>query len=131
MFTRYAIRTLLCIAVVPAVADEPASIPGRVFLSRSEVETTLIGKPMVSSNLSSGMVSRWQFHSDGRVDFVNQSGPGRASGQWVLHADGSMCVTMMARSECRYWFRNEKDGALANARSRELKAPTVAEVRFE
>ena len=61
MFTRYAIRTLLCIAAVPAISEEPAPIQGRMFLSKAEIETTLIGKPIVSSNLSSGMVSRWQF----------------------------------------------------------------------
>lgn len=131
MFTRYAIRALLCIAVVPAISEEPLPIRGRVFLSKAEVESTLIGKPIVSSNLSTGMVSRWQFHADGRVDFVNQSGPGKASGKWVLNADGSMCVTMISRTGCRYWFRNEKDGALANASTREPNAPTVAEIRFE
>lgn len=131
MFTRYVVRTLLCIAVVPAISEEPASFRGRVFLSRAEIEATLIGKPIVSSNLSTGMVSRWQFHSDGRVDFVNLSGPGHASGKWVLHADGSMCVTMISRTRCRYWFRNGKDGAIANAETRDPNAPTVAEVRFE
>ncbi|TSD61443.1 hypothetical protein FFI97_014745 [Variovorax sp. KBS0712] len=131
MFTRYAIRALLCIAAVPAISEEPAPIHGRVFLSKAEVESTLIGKPIVSSNLSTGMVSRWQFHPDGRVDFVNQSGPGKASGKWVFNADGAMCVTMIARTGCRYWFRNEKDGAIANARTREPNAPTVAEIRFE
>ncbi|WP_447773362.1 hypothetical protein [Variovorax boronicumulans] len=131
MFTRYAIRTLLCIAAVPAISEEPAPIHGRMFLSKAEIEATLIGKPIVSSNLSTGMVSRWQFYSDGRVDFANQSGPGKASGKWVLNADGSMCVTMISRTGCRYWFRNEKDGAIANAKTREPNAPTVAEIRFE
>jgi hypothetical protein len=131
MFTRYAIRTLLCVAAVPAISEEPASIHDRVFLSKAEIETTLIGKPIVSSNLSTGMVSRWQFYSDGRVDFANRSGPGKASGKWFLNPDGSMCVTMISRTGCRYWFRNEKDGALANANTREPNAPTVAEIRFE
>ena len=131
MFTRYAIRTLLCVAAVPAISEEPASIHDRVFLSKAEIETTLIGKPIVSSNLSTGMVSRWQFYSDGRVDFANRSGPGKPSGKWFLNPDGSMCVTMISRTGCRYWFRNEKDGALANANTREPNAPTVAEIRFE
>ncbi len=131
MFTRYAIRTLLCVAAVPAISEEPAQIHDRVFLSKTEIETTLIGKPIVSSNLSTGMVSRWQFYSDGRVDFANRSGPGKASGKWFFNPDGSMCVTMITRTGCRYWFRNEKDGALANADTREPNAPTVAEIRFE
>jgi len=131
MFTRYAIRTLLCVAAVPAISEEPAPTHDRVYLSRAEIESTLIGKPIVSSNLSTGMVSRWQFYPDGRVDFANRSGPGKASGKWFFNPDGSMCVTMITRTGCRYWFRNEKDGAIANADTREPNAPTVAEIRFE
>jgi len=131
MFTRYAICTLLCVAALPAVCDESVPAHERVFLSRAEIESTLIGKPIVSNNLATGMVSRWQFYADGRVDFANRSGPGRASGKWFLNPDGSMCVTMIARTGCRYWFRNEKGGAIANADTREPNAPTVAEIRFE
>lgn len=131
MFTRYATLTLLCAAAVPAMSEEQAPIHDRVYLSRAEIESTLIGKPIVSNNLATGMVSRWQFYSDGRVDFVNRSGPGKASGKWFLNPDGSMCVTMISRTGCRYWFRNEKDGAIANANTREPNAPTVAEIRFE
>lgn len=131
MFTRYATLTLLCAAAVPAMSEELAPTHDRVYLSRAEIESTLIGKPIVSNNLATGMVSRWQFYSDGRVDFVNRSGPGKASGKWFLNPDGSMCVTMISRTGCRYWFRNEKDGAIANANTREPNAPTVAEIRFE
>lgn len=129
--TRYAIRTLVCVAAVPAISDEPPGPHDRVYLNRAEIESTLIGKPIVSSNLASGMVSHWQFYADGRVDFVNRSGPGRASGKWFLNPDGAMCVTMVARTGCRYWFKYEKDGAIANANTREPNAPTVAEIRFE
>ena len=128
---RYAVRTLICVAAVPAISDEPLAPHDRVYLSKAEIENTLIGKPIVSSNLASGMISRWQFYADGRVDFVNRSGPGRASGKWFLNPDGAMCVTMVARTGCRYWFKTEKDGALANANTREPNAPTVAEIRFE
>lgn len=131
MFTRYATLTLLCAAAVPAMSEEQAPTHDRVYLSRAEIESTLIGKPIVSNNLATGMVSRWQFYSDGRVDFANQSGPGKASGRWFFNPDGSMCVTMISRTGCRYWFRNEKDGAIANANTREPNAPTVAEIRFE
>jgi hypothetical protein len=131
MFTRYATLTLLCAAAVPTISEELAPTHDRVYLSRAEIESTLIGKPIVSNNLATGMVSRWQFYSDGRVDFVNRSGPGKASGKWFLNPDGSMCVTMISRTGCRYWFRNEKDGAIANANTREPNAPTVAEIRFE
>ncbi|AGU49542.1 hypothetical protein VAPA_1c24410 [Variovorax paradoxus B4] len=129
MPTRHIICVLLCAAAMPAVSEERLSADDRVFLGKAEIEKTLIGRAIVSSNLATGMVSRWQFHADGRVDFVNQSGPGRASGTWFLDADGLMCVTMALRTGCRYWFR--KDGAIANANTREPNAPTVAEIRFE
>jgi len=131
MFTRYAIPALVCMVAIPAMADEPAPTHDRVFLSRAEIESTLIGKAIVSNNLATGMVSQWQFYADGHVDFANRSGPGRASGKWFINPDGSMCVTMIARTGCRYWFRNEKDGAIANANTREPNAPTVAQIRFE
>jgi hypothetical protein len=132
MFTRYAIRTLICVAAAPAISDQPAPLHDRVYLSKAEIERTLIGKPIISNNLATGMVSRWQFYPDGRVDFANQTGPGRASGKWFMNPDGAMCVTMIARTGCRYWFfKNEKDGAIANADTREPNAPTVAEIRFE
>ncbi|MDQ0591352.1 hypothetical protein [Variovorax paradoxus] len=129
MFARHVILMWWCIAALPAIADEPVPIHDRVFLSKADIERTLIGRAIISNNLASGMVSRWQFHSDGHVDFVNRSGPGRASGTWILDADGLMCVTMVLRTGCRYWFR--KEGALANTNSKEPDAPTVAEIRFE
>jgi hypothetical protein len=130
-FTRCAIRTLLCVAALPAISEEAGTVHDRVFLSRAEIESVLVGKAIVSNNLATGMISHWHFHLDGRVDFANRSGPGSASGKWVLNPDGAMCVTMVSRTRCRYWFRKEKDGSLANADSREPNAPTVAEIRFE
>jgi len=129
MFTRYLARVLLCIVVVPAISEELVPAQDRVFLSKAEIERTLIGRVIVSNNLATGMISRWEFHSDGHVDFVNRSGPGSASGTWVLKADGLMCVTMILRTGCRYWFT--KDGAIANATTKGPDAPTVAQVRFE
>lgn len=132
MFTRCIARMLLCLAAIPAIpaiSEEPAPAQDRVFLSKAEIERTLIGKVIVSNNLATGMVSRWEFHADGRVDFVNRSGPGSASGRWTLNADGSMCVTMVMRTGCRYWFT--KDGTIANANTKGPDAPTVARIRFE
>jgi hypothetical protein len=129
MFTRCLIRVLLCTAVVPAISEEPVPAQDRVFLSKAEIESTLIGKAIVSNNLVTGMISRWEFHSDGHVDFVNLSGPGSASGRWNLKADGYMCVTMLMQTGCRYWFT--KDGAIANANTKGPDAPTVAQIRFE
>jgi hypothetical protein len=129
MFTRCIVRMLLCIAAIPAISEETAPAQDRVFLSKDEIERTLIGRVIVSNNLATGMVSRWEFHSDGHVDFVNRSGPGSASGTWILNADGLMCVTMVMRTACRYWFM--KDGAIANSNTKGPDAPTVAEIRFE
>ncbi|CAN7712907.1 hypothetical protein LJR084_006028 [Variovorax sp. LjRoot84] len=132
MFTRCIVRMPLCIAAIaamPAISEEPVPAQDRVFLSKDEIERTLIGRAIVSNNLATGMISRWEFHSDGHVDFVNRSGPGSASGTWILNADGLMCVTMILRTGCRYWFT--KDGAIANASTKGPDAPTVAEIRFE
>ena len=129
MFTRCIVRLLLCLAVIPAVSEEPVPAQDRVFLSRAEIEKTLIGRAIISNNLATGMISRWEFHSDGHVDFVNRSGPGSASGTWTLNADGLMCVTMILRTGCRYWFT--KGGAIANANGKGPDAPTVAQIRFE
>ena len=129
MFTRCIVRTLLCLAAIPAISEEPVPAQDRVFLSKAEIERTLIGKAIVSNNLATGMISRWEFHPNGHVDFVNRSGPGSASGTWVLNADGLMCVTMILRTGCRYWFT--KDGAIANADTKGADAPTVARIRFE
>lgn len=129
MFTRCIIRVLMCIAAVPAISEETVPAQERVFLSKAEIERTLIGRAIVSNNLATGMISRWEFHSGGHVDFVNRSGPGSASGTWILNADGLMCVTMVMRTGCRYWFT--KDGAIANSSTKGPDAPTVAEIRFE
>ncbi|SEB25769.1 hypothetical protein [Variovorax sp. YR216] len=125
---RWFIRVLLCVVAIPTLSDDPVHAQ-RVYLSKTEIEQTLIGKAMISSNLATGMISRWEFHPDGRVDFVNRSGPGSASGKWIVNADGLMCVTMVLRTRCRYWFR--KDGTIANADAKGPDSPTRAEIRLE
>ena len=101
----------------------------RIYLSKADIERVLIGKGLESRNLSTGMVSHWVFLPNGRVEFANKSGPGSASGTWIVQADGLMCVTMLARTGCRYWFR--QGGALANAISKDPDSPLVAEIEFE
>lgn len=101
----------------------------RVYLGKEEIERVLIDKGIESRNLSTGMVSHWIFRPDGRVEFANKSGPGSASGTWVVRSDGLMCVTMLTRTGCRYWFRQGR--TLANALGREPDSPLVAEVEFE
>ena len=110
-------------------APAAAGADDRSYLSKPEIEVGLIGKGIVSRNLSSGMVSHWEFRPDGTVEAVNLNGAGRASGTWRIREDGQMCVTMMFRTGCRYWFR--KGDAYANADTRAPDAQTVAEVRFE
>ncbi|MGJ7497924.1 hypothetical protein ACSFA8_22990 [Variovorax sp. RT4R15] len=129
MSTRCVIRTLMCVAVSLVVFEQPLHAQQRVYLTKAEIEQTVIGKGIVSRNLASGMLSHWEFRSDGRVSFVNQSGPGSASGTWVIHEGGLMCVTMVSRTGCRYWFK--KGDTVANTSSNETDAPTVAVIRFE
>ncbi|MBT2305432.1 hypothetical protein J7E70_34120 [Variovorax paradoxus] len=101
----------------------------RIYLSKIDIERVLIGKGLESRNLSTGMVSHWVFRPNGSVEFVNKSGPGSASGTWVVRTDGLMCVTMLFRTGCRYWFR--QGGTLANAIGKEPDSPLVAEIEFE
>ena len=115
-------------ALFPPIAHVTAA-EERVYLGKAEIESVLIDKGIESRNLSTGMVSRWIFRSDGRVEFVNKSGPGSASGTWVVRTDGLMCVTMLTRTGCRYWFR--QGGTLANALGKEADSPLVAEIAFE
>jgi hypothetical protein len=129
MLIRSILRALLCISAVPSLSDSPAHAQERVYLTKTDIEQTLIGKGIVSRNLATGIVSHWEFRPDGRVDFVNLSGLGRASGKWTIRTDGLMCVTMISRTGCRYWFR--RGGVLANANTNEPDAPAVAEIRFE
>ena len=101
----------------------------RIYLSKVDIERVLIGKGLESRNLSTGMVSHWVFLPNGKVEFANKSGPGSASGTWIVQTDGLMCVTMLARTGCRYWFR--QGSALANAISKDPDSPLVAEIEFE
>ena len=107
---------------IPAVADE------RAYLSKPEIQVNLIGKNVASTNLASGKVSHWQFRPDGTVE-ANRSGLGKATGTWDIRDDGQMCVTMVKRTGCRYWFR--KGDTLANADTNAPDAPVVAEVQYE
>jgi hypothetical protein len=107
---------------IPAVADD------RTYLNKGEIQESLVGKAMLSKNLQSGAVSHWAYHADGTVD-ASRSGMGKASGTWAIRDDGLMCVTMVKRTGCRYWFR--KGDTLANADTNSPDAPVVAEVHFE
>lgn len=107
---------------IPAVADD------RSYLSKVEIQERLVGKLILSKNLQSGAVSHWAYHPDGTVD-ASRTGMGKATGTWSIRDDGQMCVTMVKRTGCRYWFR--KGEMLANADTNSPDAPIVAEVLFE
>ncbi|RZL86855.1 MAG: hypothetical protein EOP82_28585 [Variovorax sp.] len=123
------VSTLVLAAVAALLQPGVAAAAERVYLSRPEVEVSLVGKGILSKNLQSGKLSHWEFRRDGTVEAVSRSGLGRASGTWTIQDDGRMCVTMMSRTGCRYWFRQAD--SFANADSMDPAAPTVAEVRFE
>jgi hypothetical protein len=123
------VTALLPLAMAGALLHPAAAeADDRAYLGKPEIETSVLGKPIVSKNLASGTESRWEFRRDGSVQ-ASRIGLGRASGTWSLGDDGQMCVTMMNRTGCRYWFR--KDGALANSDTKAPGAIVVAEVRFE
>ncbi|SFN33095.1 hypothetical protein [Variovorax sp. OV329] len=68
---------------------------GRVFLSKPEVELAIVGRPLLSRNLGSGLVSRWIFNPDGTVEAFRPGSAGLVAGTWRLHDDGRMCVSML------------------------------------
>ena len=132
-FSGHLIRSVgalsLMATLIALTQPAAAAADDRIYLSKPEIQVSLIGKGILSKNLSSGMVSHWEFRADGSDEAVNRTGLGRASGTWNIRDDGQMCVTMMNRTGCRYWFR--KGGLLANADTNAADAQTVAEVRFE
>jgi hypothetical protein len=98
----------------------------RIYLSKTEIESSLLGKTVVSKNIASGKLSQWAFRADGTVEAAG--GLGRAAGTWSIRNDGQTCVKMLGRTGCRYWFR--QGDAYANADTNQSDAPVVAEVRY-
>jgi hypothetical protein len=125
--TRLLGAVALAAAALATTQAAGAATDDRAYLSKPEIQASLVGKGIVSKNLASGKLSHWAFRPDGTVEAAGALG--RASGTWTIRDDGQMCVTMVGRTGCRYWFR--KGDALANADSRAPDAQTVAEVRFE
>ena len=122
----------LSLAVAALAGVQPvraATDDDRAYLSKPEIEAQIVGHGILSKNLASGKLSHWEFHPDGRVDAVSRSGLGSASGTWTLRDDGQMCVNMLGRTGCRYWFR--KGGSFANADSKARDAQVVAEVSYD
>ncbi|MBT2321866.1 hypothetical protein J7E62_05780 [Variovorax paradoxus] len=119
---------LIAVAVFAALLPGAARADERIYLSKTEIEASLMDKAIVSKNIASGKLSHWEFHGDGTVEAVSLSGLGRAAGTWSIHDDGQTCVKMLGRIGCRYWFR--QGGAYANADTNQPDAPVVAEVRY-
>lgn len=120
--------TTLLLGVIGMARTGVAMAEERIYLSRPEIEVNLIGKGVLSKNLASGTLSHWEFRRDGSVE-ASRSGLGKATGTWAIQEDGRMCVTMLNRTSCRYWFRHAD--SFANSDSRLPDAPVVAEVVFE
>lgn len=121
--------SILALLAAMLLAPVRATGQSRVYLNKAEVELVIVGKSLLSRNLASGRLSHWRFWPNGTVEAASQGGFGQASGTWSLQDDGRMCVAMLGRSGCRYWFR--EGDAYANAESREPGARTVAVVRIE
>ena len=122
-FTRLVFASLATFAIVlpgSALAEE------RTYLSKAEIEASLLGKTVVSKNIASGKLSQWEFRADGTVEAAGALG--RAAGTWSVRDDGQTCVRMLGRTGCRYWFR--QGGAYANADTNQTNAPIVAEVHY-
>ena len=98
----------------------------RTYLSKAEIEASLLGRTVVSKNIASGKLSQWEFRADGTVEATGALG--RAAGTWSIRDDGQTCVKLLGRTGCRYWFR--QNGAYANADTNQVDAPVVAEVRY-
>ena len=122
-------RVLAAVAVMPVQLPRSAIAEERVYLSRAEIESSLMGKAVLSRNIASGKLSHWEFRGDGTVEAFSLSGLGKAAGTWSVREDGQTCVKMLGRTGCRYWFRHG-DG-YANADSKQPDAPIVAEVRYD
>jgi len=121
-----AMTVLAALCASMSAAAAPAE---RVYLTKAEIEASLMGKAVVSKNVASGKLSQWAFRSDGTVEAVSLSGLGKAKGTWSIRDDGQTCVKMLARTGCRYWFHY--GDAFANADSNQPDSPIVAEVRYE
>ena len=122
-FTRSVFAVLASLAILlpgAAFAEE------RAYMSKTEIEASLLGKTVISKNVASGKLSKWEFRADGTVEA--EGSLGRAAGTWSIRDDGQTCVKMLGRTGCRYWFR--QGGAYANADTNQANAPVVAEVHY-
>lgn len=120
---------LAAVALLAVLLPGVAAAEERIYLTKTEIEASLMGKAIVSKNIASGKLSHWEFRGDGTVEAVSLGGLGRAAGTWSIRDDGQTCVKMLGRTGCRYWFR--QGGAYANADSNQPDAPIVAEVRYD
>jgi hypothetical protein len=97
---------LLCCA---AHSQEAA----RTYLSKAEVEKTVVGKSMTYKELTSGTLRKWDIRSDGRLyynDLSNAAKSWNGSGTWELKDDGAICVhwsrAWQGPDFCNYFFQD-------------------------
>jgi len=85
-------------AVAPAAARAAPAVAGsRQFLTRAELEQTLVGKAYTMRDASSGNLVRWDIRSGGRLyvnNLSNSATGGGGSGRWHLRDDGGLCATL-------------------------------------
>ena len=92
--------------VIPATPATPATpaVPARAqgarkFLSRSELEQTLIGRSHTLKDIASGNFVRWDIRNGGLL-YYNIQGTGivgaNGSGRWEAKDDGSLCAKLNA-----------------------------------
>lgn len=87
----------------------------RTFLSKAEIEKTVIGKSMTHKEVATGTVRKWDLRSDGRIYYNNISNTNKVasgSGTWDLKDDGALCVHWSRVADgsgsCSY-FSNDGD----------------------
>ncbi len=86
-----------------AISATPA-VSGRVFMTKSEVESTFVGKKHVFTDVPSGSVVRWDVREGGRVFYNNMTSRNNGSGTWEILDDGGFCVRMDGGRQCNYFF---------------------------
>ncbi|HYP82850.1 hypothetical protein [Variovorax sp.] len=119
---------LCLIAAVPALCPAQDA-PERTYLTKQEVEQTLIGKPH-TFKASNGSLIKWDLRPDGDLYYNNLSyatSGGNGSGKWELRDDGQLCVKWnraeSGNGGCNYYFR-KPDGKFGRSGR---KAPDAKE----
>lgn len=84
----------------------------RQYLTKADLETTLVGKAHTFKHVSSGSLVKWDIREGGRIyynNFSRSNTGGNGSGTWELKDDGSLCIrwarTFDGGANCVYFFK--------------------------